>query len=75
LTVKGAAMAVDTLPVLERNARPDSNAKLVQECLRGKQEAWNELIDRYKNLIYSIPNKYGLSRDEAADIFQAVCME
>lgn len=47
---------------------------LVQECLKGNEEAWSALIDKYKNLIFSIPVKYGFSRDAAADIFQAVCL-
>jgi len=33
------------------------------------------LIDRYNRLIFSIPLKQGLNRDEAADIFQAVCLD
>jgi len=45
---------------------------LVQECLKGSEEAWSALIDKYKNLIFSIPIKYGFSRDEATEIFQAV---
>ena len=48
---------------------------LVQGCLRGDQEAWEELIDKYKRLIYSIPIKYGASSADAADVFQAVCIE
>jgi RNA polymerase sigma factor (sigma-70 family) len=48
---------------------------LVQECLKGNEEAWSALVDKYKKLIYSIPLKYGLSRDEAADIFQSVFVE
>jgi RNA polymerase sigma factor (sigma-70 family) len=47
---------------------------LVQECLKGNAEAWSALIDKYKNLIFSIPIKYGLSRDEAAEVFQTVCV-
>jgi RNA polymerase sigma factor (sigma-70 family) len=49
--------------------------KLVKECIRGDQEAWAVLIDRYKSLIYSIPLKYGLSREDASDIFQQVCVQ
>jgi RNA polymerase sigma factor (sigma-70 family) len=56
-----------------RAAWPDT--RLVRECLRGSEEAWSALIDKYKNLIFSIPIKYGLSADDAADIFQAVCLE
>lgn len=47
---------------------------MVEECLKGSEEAWSELIDNYKNLIFSIPIKYGFPRDEAAEIFQAVCI-
>jgi len=49
--------------------------RLVKECLAGKEEAWSDLIDKYKALIYSIPVKYGLPSHEAADVFQATCME
>lgn len=49
--------------------------KLVQDCLNGDENAWNKLIDKYKRLIYSVPVKYGLSPDDAADIFQNVCVD
>ncbi|HEY7402283.1 MAG TPA: sigma-70 family RNA polymerase sigma factor [Candidatus Angelobacter sp.] len=48
---------------------------LVQGCLQGDQQAWEELIDKYKRLIFSIPIKYGATPDDAADVFQAVCIE
>ena len=32
-----------------------SNTRLVAECLAGDERAWSALLDRYKNLIYSIP--------------------
>lgn len=57
----------------QRTAWPD--ARLVQECLNGAEAAWSALIDKYKNLIFSIPVKYGFSSDDATDIFQAVCLE
>ena len=59
-------------------ARPPeivSDARLVKECLKGKEEAWAALVDKYKALIYSIPIKYGLAPQEAADVFQAVCVK
>ena len=56
-----------------RAAWPD--ARLVRECLGGGEEAWCALISKYKNLIFSIPVKYGFSADESTDIFQAVCLE
>lgn len=49
--------------------------KLVQACLNGDEKAWNRLIDKYKRLIYSVPVKYGMSPDDAADIFQNVCID
>ncbi|HTU33344.1 MAG TPA: sigma-70 family RNA polymerase sigma factor [Candidatus Acidoferrum sp.] len=52
-----------------------TDARLVRECIKGNEAAWSALIDKYKNLIYSIPVKYGFSPDEASDVFQAVCVE
>jgi RNA polymerase sigma factor (sigma-70 family) len=51
-----------------------SDEQLVRDCIDGNQEAWSQLIDKYKNLIFSVPIKYGFSRDDAADIFQEVCL-
>ncbi|MBV8142522.1 MAG: sigma-70 family RNA polymerase sigma factor [Verrucomicrobia bacterium] len=47
---------------------------LVRSCLLGDEEAWSALIDKYKSLIFSIPIRYGLSADDASDIFQSVCI-
>jgi RNA polymerase sigma factor (sigma-70 family) len=52
-----------------------SDIQLVRECLRGRESAWVSLVRKYKNLIFSIPIKDGFSHDEAADIFQAVCLD
>lgn len=46
---------------------------LVRECLHGNERAWSALIDKYKQLIFSIPVKYGFSPDDSNEIFQAVC--
>src|SRR5215813_9226014 len=55
---------------------PDwTNTRLVAACLSGDERAWNLLLDRYKNLIYSIPIRYGAPHQDAADIFQAVCLD
>ncbi len=51
------------------------DSRLVKECLAGNEEAWSALVEKYKGLIYSIPMKYGLPPQEAADVFQATCME
>ena len=52
-----------------------SDERLVQECLRGNQEAWSALIEKYKKLIYSIPVKWQLPHQDANDIFQSVCVD
>ena len=65
-----------TGPAAAGRARPaSSDAELVKRCLRGEEAAWSELVEKYKRLIFSIPLKYGFSRDDAGDIFQAVCAD
>jgi len=59
----------------KRAAAAWDDERLVKECLRGDEQAWSLLIDKYKALIYSIPVKYGLPPHEAADVFQATCAE
>jgi RNA polymerase sigma factor (sigma-70 family) len=51
-----------------------ADEQLIGRCLQGDQEAWSALIDKYKNLIYSIPIKLGMHQD-AGDIFQSVCVD
>ncbi len=48
---------------------------LLAACLQGDHSAWEALITRYQRLIYSIPIKARLSQDDAADIFQSVCLK
>src|SRR6201998_4745946 len=52
-----------------------SDARLVKECLSGSEEAWALLVEKYKALIYSVPVKFGLPQQEAAEVFQATCVE
>jgi RNA polymerase sigma factor (sigma-70 family) len=66
-------MSVMTRVIGGRDARTDH--ELVAACLQGDESAWNDLIDRYNRLIFSIPLKLGLGRDEATDVFQAVCLD
>lgn len=57
----------------EQTAR--DNRELITACLDGDAGAWEELITRYQRLIYSIPIKARLSPDDAADVFQSVCLK
>ena len=49
--------------------------KLVAACLAGDQQAWAELVEKYRNLVYSVPVKYRMPPQDAADVFQAVWTE
>jgi RNA polymerase sigma factor (sigma-70 family) len=51
------------------------NTRLVAACVAGDERAWYILLERYKNLVYSIPLRYGTPHQDAADIFQAVCLD
>ena len=67
-------------PVVAKKPRPSAattrdDARLVKRCLSGSEDAWSALIEKYKALIYSIPVKYGLPPHEAAEVFQATCVE
>ena len=61
--------------VAEEQQEPWAEERLVRECRKGSEEAWSALLDRYKNLIYSIPIKYGFSQEDASEIFQSVSFE
>jgi len=49
-----------------------SDSLLVQACLAGGQAAWNELVERYQRLVYSIARRYGLSVIDAEYVFENV---
>ena len=57
------------------DGKSSSDAELIRKCLRGHAQSWSALIDRYKNLIFSVSVRTGVSRDDSEDIFQAVCLE
>ena len=43
-------------------------------CLAGDAAAWQRLLARYQSVIWLIPRRFGLSDDDAAEIFQTVCL-
>jgi RNA polymerase sigma factor (sigma-70 family) len=58
------------------SAETAENERLVRRCIQGDQQAWEHLIGKYKRLILSIPMAtYGAHAEDAADVFQAVCIE
>lgn len=48
----------------------DSDRDLILRCRQGSAGAWYRVLNKYERLVYSIPLRYGLSRDDAADIAQ-----
>jgi RNA polymerase sigma factor (sigma-70 family) len=51
--------------------QPD-DAALVARLKAGDESAWPVFLDRYERLIYAVPRRMGLDRDECADVFQEV---
>lgn len=51
-----------------------SDLDLLRGCQDGDQLAWEKLIHRYRNLIFSIPIRMGLSQDDANEVFQETCL-
>lgn len=50
----------------------DEDARLLEACLAGDQQAWTDLVERYTRLIYSIVLKSGLNEHDTADVVQNV---
>jgi RNA polymerase sigma factor (sigma-70 family) len=53
---------------------PREETELVQACLDGRAEAWRRLLDRYDAVIHAIPRRFGLDADDAAEVYQNVCL-
>jgi len=53
---------------------PDSNRDnlLIEQCLKGQQSSFSELIDEYKNMVFSLSYKMTNSLQDAEDISQEV---
>ena len=49
-----------------------SDLELVQKCLAGSQESFEELVNRYKKLIYSVVYNMMPDKQEVGDISQEV---
>lgn len=49
-----------------------TDAQLIGGCIGNDPAAWDELVQRYSRLVYSVPLKYGLPAAAADDIFQQV---
>jgi len=55
----------------ERNAVKDAEVvRLVAAAAGGDRQAWNELVERYVALLWSIALRHGLNESDAADVVQ-----
>ena len=50
----------------------ETDEKLVKACRRGDETAWEQIVYKYQNLLFSIPRRAGLSSDFASDVLQEV---
>jgi len=63
-------------PSPTRPPRPgSSDTVLIRKCLRGNEETWGLLVEKYSRLVYSIPLKLAILPENAADILQAVFLD
>ncbi len=49
-----------------------SDPQLIQSCLAGDEKAWNELMNRYSRMVYSIARRYRMHESDSEDILQTV---
>jgi RNA polymerase sigma factor (sigma-70 family) len=54
----------------DRSAASVSDRDLIRGCRKGRVEAWQRLLDTYERIVFSVPRRYGLSPDDAADVTQ-----
>jgi RNA polymerase sigma factor (sigma-70 family) len=55
---------------VQKSAASTPDRDLIRGCREGKVGAWRRLIEKYERLVFSVPRKYGLSADDAADVTQ-----
>lgn len=52
------------------NYKEATDEALLSACRDGDGRAWEQLLDRYERLVFSIARNIGLGRDDAADMTQ-----
>src|SRR5215831_7290341 len=50
-----------------------TDSDLVAGCLSGDSRSWERLLRRYERMIYSVPVRLHLDKDERQEVFQTVC--
>ena len=54
----------------KRLSTAESDQDLIHGCREGRPDAWERLLSKYERLVFSVPVRYGLSDDDAADVTQ-----
>jgi RNA polymerase sigma factor (sigma-70 family) len=57
---------------LSEDTLQNTTTQIVERCLNGDDDAWQELVERYANLVHSVPVRYGLTAMEVDDIGQEI---
>ena len=73
-TVPRGPAGPGSLPTARTVPSPVEEATLVAACLAGSVVAWRRLLSRYESVIFSISRRYGLGDEDAAEVFQNVCL-
>ncbi len=45
--------------------------RLLERAQKGDADAWTALVSRLQDVVYSVPRRYRLGEDDAADVFMA----
>lgn len=53
----------------------EKDESLIRGCQAGDRQSWETLIRRYERMIYGIALRSNLSEEDAADLFQNVCLK
>ena len=54
---------------------PTDVTTLLEDCRRGDDRAWADLVDTYESLVFATALQTGLNREDATDVFQQVWLE
>lgn len=58
------------MPQIDGNDMLQTDHDLIRACRAGDARGWEQLLDKYERLIFSISLNYGLTTDDAADVTQ-----
>jgi RNA polymerase sigma-70 factor (ECF subfamily) len=56
----------------EDDAKLELDAQLVEQCLRGESQAWEELVRRHTRRVFNLSYRFTNNRQEAEDLSQEV---